>query len=392
MSAGISVGPPSLAPSGLVYAFMCRRSTTPVNSCSAPIGSATATQEPDSCSWIWPSARKKSARSRSSMFTSTTRARPPSSARRHTRPVPTSTPITALTTTSAPSVTVNAAIASPWNPASPGVSRRLIFRPCQSAWQTDAERVICRLCSSSSQSATVVPDSTVPRRLTPPDWKSIASTSDVFPVPRWPTTATLRIFPGSVTAIAGNHLLGTISASLSAPWPSLAGGAWSVGGEWPRLHAGEARAQAQNGLRVELGDPRLGHAEHIADLPQGQLLVVVESDHDLLALGQRRDRLGQRLARLGLVQRGLGLGPFRVLDRVDEGDLVAARGRDRPDLVERRDRRARDVREAVLELLLGDPDLLGDLLVRRRPVELRLERCHSALDLSRAGAHGARHP
>ena len=104
------------------------------------------------------------------MFTKTTRASPPSSARRQTRPVPTSTPITALTTTSAPSATVSAAIVSPWKPASPGVSRRLIFRPCQSAWQIEAERVICRLCSSSSQSVTVVPDSTVPSRLTAPDW------------------------------------------------------------------------------------------------------------------------------------------------------------------------------------------------------------------------------
>ena len=47
-----------------------------------------------------------------------------------------------------------------------------------------------------------MPRSTVPSRLTAPAWKSIASTSDVFPVPRWPMTATLRIFPGSV-GIAG---------------------------------------------------------------------------------------------------------------------------------------------------------------------------------------------
>ena len=135
------------------------------------------------------------------MLTTTTRDRPPSAARRQTRPVPTSTPITALTTTSAPSVTVNAAIVSPWKPASPGVSSRLIFRPSQSAWQSEVDSVIWRLCSSSSQSVTVVPDSTVPSRLTAPDWNSIASVSDVFPVPRWPTTATLRIFPGSDTAI-----------------------------------------------------------------------------------------------------------------------------------------------------------------------------------------------
>ena len=30
-----------------------------------------------------------------------------------------------------------------------------------------------------------------------PDWKSIASTSEVFPVPRCPTTATFRILLGS---------------------------------------------------------------------------------------------------------------------------------------------------------------------------------------------------
>ena len=43
-----------------------------------------------------PSARKKSARSRSSMLTKSTRARPSSSARFQTRPVPTSTPMTPL--------------------------------------------------------------------------------------------------------------------------------------------------------------------------------------------------------------------------------------------------------------------------------------------------------
>ena len=36
-----------------------------------------------------------------------------------------------------------------------------------------------------------------PRRLVAPAWKSIASTSEVFPVPRCPTTATFRILLGS---------------------------------------------------------------------------------------------------------------------------------------------------------------------------------------------------
>ena len=71
------------------------------------------------------------------------------------------------------------------------------FRPCHSARVSEVEIESWRLCSSSSESEIVVPASTVPSRLTAPDWKSSASTSDVFPVPRWPTTATLRIFAGS---------------------------------------------------------------------------------------------------------------------------------------------------------------------------------------------------
>jgi hypothetical protein len=40
---------------------------------------------------------------------------------------------------------------------------------------------ICRLCSSSSQSATVVPSSIEPSRFVFPAWKSSPSTSEVFP-------------------------------------------------------------------------------------------------------------------------------------------------------------------------------------------------------------------
>src|SRR5919197_6460043 len=64
--------------------------------------------------------------------------------------------------------------------------------------------------------------------------------------------------------------------------------------------AGEAGLQAQDGLRVELRDARLGDAQHLADLAQGQLLVVVERDDELLALGQARDRLAESLLELGL--------------------------------------------------------------------------------------------
>src|ERR1700754_3073779 len=54
----------------------------------------------------------------------------------------------------------------------------------------------------------------------------------------------------------------------------------------------QARAKAQDGLRVQLGDARLGDAEDLADLAQRQVLVVVERDDQLLALGQAGDRVG----------------------------------------------------------------------------------------------------
>src|SRR4249919_3186728 len=84
---------------------MWSTSTMPDTSCSDPIGMWTATHCVDSCVRSCSSVRKKSARSRSSMFTNTTRARPSSSASLQPRDVPTSTPITAETVTSAPSTT-----------------------------------------------------------------------------------------------------------------------------------------------------------------------------------------------------------------------------------------------------------------------------------------------
>ena len=180
---------------------MWRRSTIPLTSCSTPIGRWTATQRVENVFRSCSSTRKKSARSRSSMFTKRTRARPSSSDLAHTRLVCTSTPMTAETTISVPSTTRSAEIVSPWKLGSPGVSIRLIFRPCHSRWHRAAEIDICRRCSSSSQSATVEPCSIEPSRLTAPAWKSIASTSEVFPVPRCPVTATLRIFPGSTAAM-----------------------------------------------------------------------------------------------------------------------------------------------------------------------------------------------
>src|SRR4051794_21502636 len=256
---------------------MSTRSTTPRTSCSEPIGISVATT-------CWPKAalrlssvRKKSPRSRSSMFTNTRRARSSSDARCHRRAGDTSTPLTALTTNTADSHTRSAPRASATKDGSPGVSIRLTLRSSHSNDASAAEIDIWRAFSSLSASETVVPSTTVPRRLTAPAWYSSASCSEVLPDPRCPTRATLRIRSAGLC----------IRSPLSSAGPPTLQLPLRRG----RLLA-EARTQAQHGLGVELGDARLGHAEHLADLAQGQVLVVVEGDHQLLALGQPGDRVG----------------------------------------------------------------------------------------------------
>ena len=154
---------------------MSIRSITPRTSCSAPIGISVATTCGPKASFSESSARKKSARSRSSMLTKTSRASPSASARRQSRSVWTSTPITPLTTTTAASATRSAAVASATKLGSPGVSIRLISRPPCSKQATAAPIDISRSCSSGSWSETVEPSATVPSRLIAPASNSIAS-------------------------------------------------------------------------------------------------------------------------------------------------------------------------------------------------------------------------
>jgi hypothetical protein len=143
------------------------------------------------------------------------------------------------------------------------------------------------------------------------------------------------------------------------------------------------RLQAQDRLRVELRDAGLGDAEHLADLAERELLVVVERDDELLALGKVRDRLGERLLHLASARAASRVGAGLVLDRVDEGDRVPAADGDQSSSSAPTEEREIS-RQAVVELLLGDAELLRDLLVRRRAVELLLERRDRTLDLARA--------
>src|SRR5215216_956943 len=366
---------------------MSTRSITPRISCAEPIGISVATTCGPNALLSDSSVRKKSARSRSSMFTKIRRATPSSDARCQSRCVETSTPMTPLTTKTADSHTRRAPSASATNEGSPGVSIRLTLTSRHWKEASDAEIDIPRAFSSSSASDTVVPSITVPRRVVAPASNRSASCSEVLPLPRWPTSATLRILLAA---------WGMPMASFFAPASLTAGLCRGRLACTPRLVAQVVALQAalepQHRLGVQLRDARLGHPEHLADLPQRQVLVVVERDHELLALRQRGDRVGQAVLELGGREQLLRVGRVRVVQRVEQRDLVAGGVRDRPQLVERDDRRVGDLDERLLELVDGEVELGGHLLVGRRPVQPVLELAVRALDLAGAGADGARHP
>ncbi len=143
---------------------------------------------------------------------------------------------------------------------------------------------------------------------------------------------------------------------------------------------------------MQLGDARLGDAEHLADLAQGEVLVVVEGDDQLLALGQRGDRLGQAVLDLTAGQRLLRVLGARVGDRVEQRDLVAGGVRDGPELVERVDGGVGDLQQRGLQFVLADLEPGGELGLARRPLQLVLELGLRGLDFTGARADRARHP
>src|SRR5215217_5984496 len=345
---------------------MSTRSITPRISCSEPIGISVATTCGPNAPLSDSSVRKKSARSRSSMLTKIRRATPSSEARCHSRCVETSTPITPLTTNTADSHTRRA----------PSASIRLTLTSRHWKEASDAEIDIPRAFSSSSASDTVVPSVTLPRRVVAPASNRSASCSEVLPLPRWPTSATLRILLAA---------WGMPMASFFAP-ASLAAGLCRgtlacAPGLVAQVVALQAALQPQHRLGVQLRDAGLGHAEDFTDLAQRQVLVVVERDHELLALGQGRDRVGQPVLELGGREQLLRVGRVRIVQRVEQRDLVAGGVRHRPQLVERDDRGVGDLDERLLEFVEREVELVRHLLVRRRPVQAVLELAVRALDL-----------
>src|SRR3954454_23421137 len=136
---------------------------------------------------------------------------------------------------------------------SPGVSIRLTFTSRHSNEASDAETDMPRAFSSSSASETVVPSATEPSRLIAPASNIKASCRDVFPLPRWPTRATLRI----------------LSAAYGMPGAPLSPDSRARGklqGFVPlvaQVVVLQSGLQPQHRFGVQLGDPGLGHAEHL---------------------------------------------------------------------------------------------------------------------------------
>src|SRR4051812_45269475 len=137
---------------------------------------------------------------------------------------------------------------------------RLILAPRQSKEARLALMDIPRDFSSSSASETVVPSATEPSRVVAPASNSRASISDVFPLPRWPTNATLRILSAAAW--------GMPAAPLLWPAPAREAGMMTCAGPYspaPRQSVAEvvplqAALEPQYGLGVELRDARLRDA------------------------------------------------------------------------------------------------------------------------------------
>ena len=141
---------------------MSTRSTTPVKSPSAPIGSwMTATLAPRR-SLIESTAAKKSAPMRSILLTKQMRGTPYLLAWRHTVSVWGSTPATASNTATAPSSTRSDRSTSTVKSTWPGVSMMLIRWSCQMQVVAAEVMVMPRSCSWSIQSIAAAPSWTSP--------------------------------------------------------------------------------------------------------------------------------------------------------------------------------------------------------------------------------------
>src|ERR1700733_2247813 len=128
-----------------------------------------------------------------------------------------------------------------------------------------------------TQMAATVPTTTI--------MKAAADTSAWMPAP-------LRMAPRMIATAASSR---PVMLSRSTAVPLV-------------VPLGELRFQAQQRLTMQLTDARFGDFEHRANLLQIQLLLVVQRQHQTLALGQRLYRLDDRLAQRRIERACLRIG------------------------------------------------------------------------------------
>src|SRR4051812_38362349 len=153
----------------------------------------------------------------------------------------------------------------------------------------------------------------------------------------------------------------------------------------------KARPELQHGLRVDLTHTTLGDAQDLTDLGQRESFVVVQREHDLLALGHAIDRLGEYLTHLfDLVRRHRAFG--RVGNGVAETQRLASVATDGEHLVEGDEADERDLTQRRLELIVADTQLARELGIGRSAMELRLELGVGLLERPGLRPHRTRHP
>src|ERR1700728_2068845 len=159
---------------------------------------------------------------------------------------------------------------------------------------------------------------------------------------------------------------------------------------------GQLRLQAQQRLPMQLTDARFGDFEHRADLFQVQLLLVIQRQHQALALGQHLYRLDDGLAQR-LVE-GAGLGIRRAIGQAIERGFIAVVG-----IVQAQQLAAEGVLHDALVLgqryahMRGDVGLVGlraalrfDFAQRlRRGPGLAMHRARRPVELAQGIEHGA---
>ena len=84
----------------------------------------------------------------------------------------------------------------------------------------------------------------------------------------------------------GEH--GVCAGGMCAKNPDMIAEPTHLGVEEDR----ERAAEMEDGLGMDLRDPRFGHIEDLPDFLHGELLVIVQGNHLFFLLGQSIDRLG----------------------------------------------------------------------------------------------------